>query len=50
MLRKHAWLVKALQLDNQGLINSSIAARINGYVGGYGDEVSEYLIHHGKDK
>ena len=42
MLRKHDWLVKALQLDNQGLINSSIAARINGYVGGYGDEVSEY--------
>jgi len=40
MLRKHDWLVKALQLDNQGLINSSIAARINGYVGGYGDESS----------
>jgi len=40
MLRKHDWLVKALKLDNKSLITSSTAARINGYVGGYGDEDS----------
>jgi len=40
MLRKHDWLVKALKLDNESLITSSVAARINGYVGGYGDESS----------
>ena len=39
MLRKHDWLLKALKLDNESLITSSVAARINGYVGGYGDEV-----------
>ena len=40
MLRKHDWLIKVLKLDNESLITSSLAARINGYVGGYGDEVS----------
>ena len=39
MLRKHDWLLKALKLDNESLITSSVAGRINGYVGGYGDEV-----------
>lgn len=40
MLRKHDWLIKVLKLDNESLITSSLAARINGYVGGYGDEDS----------
>ena len=44
MLRKHDWLVKALKLDNKSLITSSTAARINGYVGGYGDEVRTWDI------
>ena len=43
MLRKHDWLLKALKLDNESLITSSAAARINGYVGGYGDEVKNMM-------
>jgi len=41
LLRKHDWLVSALDLqDDNKMIISSVAARINGYIGGYGDEVS----------
>ena len=41
LLRKHDWLVSALDLqDDNKMISSSVAARINGYIGGYGDEVS----------
>ena len=40
LLRKHDWLVSALGLqDDNKMIVSSVAARINGYIGGYGDEV-----------
>jgi len=39
LLRKHEWLVKSLDLaDDNAMIVSSVAARINGYVGGYGEE------------
>ena len=50
MLRKHDWLVKALKLDNESLITSSAAARINGYVGGYGDEVRKNVMQSGPTK
>jgi len=41
LLRKHEWLVHALNLtDDKEMITSRVAARINGYVGGYGDETA----------
>merc|ERR1712073_28177 len=41
LLRKHDWLVAALGLeDDNKMISSHVAARINGYIGGYGDESS----------
>ena len=41
LLRKHDWLVAALGLeDDNKMISSHVAARINGYIGGYGDEGS----------
>jgi len=41
LLRKHEWLVHALELtDDKELITSRVAARINGYVGGYGTETA----------
>ena len=45
LLRKHEWLVHALELtDDKELITSRVAARINGYVGGYGTEVIDIFI------
>ena len=39
LLRKHDWLVAALGLeDDNKMISSHVAARINGYIGGDGDE------------
>jgi len=41
LLRKHEWLLNALNLtDDEELKRSHVAARINGYIGGYGDEAS----------
>eukprot|EP00090_Calanus_glacialis_P037658 TRINITY_DN6508_c0_g1_i2.p1 TRINITY_DN6508_c0_g1~~TRINITY_DN6508_c0_g1_i2.p1 ORF type:complete len:120 (-),score=38.08 TRINITY_DN6508_c0_g1_i2:124-483(-) len=60
ILQKHDWLMAALKLcRGKQLIMSSVAARVNGYVGGYGDkenflsekdalglseEVSDYVV------
>jgi len=41
LLRKHEWLMNALNLtDDEELKKSHVAARINGYIGGYGDEAN----------
>jgi len=41
LLRKHEWLMNALNLtDDEELKRSHVAARINGYIGGYGDEAT----------
>jgi len=41
LLRKHQWLLNALHLnDDEELKRSPVAARINGYVGGYGNEAA----------
>ena len=40
ILQKHEWLMAALKLSRgKGLVTSSVAARLNGYVGGYGNKV-----------
>jgi len=60
ILQKHEWLMAALRLKRgEELVRSSLAARVNGYVGGYGDrdsfnfekddlgiteEVAEYIL------
>ena len=36
LLQTHPTLVHALGLNGDGIIRSKIAARLNGYVGGYG--------------
>jgi len=39
MLRKHPWLVERLQLtEGANMIRSALAARVNGYLGGEGDQ------------
>lgn len=36
MLRKHKSLINSLGLNDKQLISSHVAARINGYIGGFG--------------
>jgi len=37
LLQQHPWVVTALDIDpGEDLINSHVAARLNGYIGGYG--------------
>lgn len=36
LLQKHPYLLEALDIDPDDLIGSHVAARLNGYVGGYG--------------
>merc|ERR1711908_33522 len=37
LLQQHPWVVPALDIDpGEDLINSHVAARLNGYIGGYG--------------
>jgi hypothetical protein len=44
ILQKHDWLMAALKLcRGKQLIMSSVAARVNGYVGGYGDKVGSWI-------
>ena len=41
IMQKHEWLMSALNLKRgQELIDSVIATRLNGYLGGYGEKES----------
>ena len=44
MLQHHPWLLEALDINpGDDLIQSHVAARLNGYIGGYG-KVSDFNI------
>ena len=36
LLQRHPWLLQALDIDPEDLVESHVAARLNGFVGGYG--------------
>jgi len=36
LLQRHPWLLQALDIDPEELVENHVAARLNGYVGGYG--------------
>jgi len=36
LLQQHPWVLTALDIDPDDLITNHVAARINGYIGGYG--------------
>ena len=36
LLQRHPWLLQALDIDPEDLVENHVAARLNGYVGGYG--------------